>query len=251
MVSRSQGSMPQLPMPTIAGQSNVRVAGDSNRKFDGRNDTRPTTPFPTRGRRWRGEIFCAESSRQRSVHEKTVPRQPHRQRISNFVSKKMCVLEIDLEIVEALPDKADKRKNVLISNSPSFFLPAADEVVFSTHLAYARLLVGISVGIYRYDSPRGLLQPSDMNSVGGPETLQSFTSFATRTPSRLDVRFFIANFHQLPPVETTLDLALFWGFAKYPCPRRHQHLALTDLKAARPSPPRSNRCFITAADCCY
>lgn len=46
--------------------------------------------------------------------------------VSSFISKILCVLEIDLEIDEALPDKADERKNVTISNSPEIFgFPAA------------------------------------------------------------------------------------------------------------------------------
>lgn len=41
--------------------------------------------------------------------------------VSNIVSKKMCTLEIDLEIAEALPDKAHKPKRLPISKSPDIF----------------------------------------------------------------------------------------------------------------------------------
>ncbi|MBW5806668.1 hypothetical protein FOZ70_18200 [Burkholderia sp. COPS] len=41
--------------------------------------------------------------------------------ISNIISKKLCVLEIDLEIAAALPDKAAKPKQVLVSKSPKKF----------------------------------------------------------------------------------------------------------------------------------
>ncbi|CAI9003423.1 hypothetical protein EMIT0158MI4_60170 [Burkholderia ambifaria] len=51
--------------------------------------------------------------------------------------------------------------------------------------------VGIFVGIYAVCSLEYRTVAKDMNSVGGPESLQSFTSFATRTPSRLAVRGFL------------------------------------------------------------
>ncbi|NRD81415.1 hypothetical protein FG484_01295 [Burkholderia pseudomallei] len=91
--------------------------------------------------------------------------------ISNFISKKIGILEIDLEIVEALPDKAGKRKDVLISNSPEFFLRRQGMVEHgssSTYQAYALSPVGIFVGIYEHPLPEYFLQPRDMNSVGTP-----------------------------------------------------------------------------------
>lgn len=72
-------------------------------------------------RRRRGEILCAKRSRRRAALETTERLLTAGRRISNVVSKKIGVLEIDLEIIKALPDKADKRKNVLVSNSPEFF----------------------------------------------------------------------------------------------------------------------------------
>ncbi|WP_155631967.1 hypothetical protein [Burkholderia cepacia] len=41
--------------------------------------------------------------------------------ISNAISKKICVLEIDLEITTSFPDKAHKQKRVFISKSPNIF----------------------------------------------------------------------------------------------------------------------------------
>ncbi|MCV9913321.1 hypothetical protein [Burkholderia pseudomallei] len=62
-----------------------------------------------------------------------------------------------MEIVEALPDKADKRKNVLISNSPEFFSSGGETRKAcgtpSTRPAYAPLSVGTFVGMSGQSSP--------------------------------------------------------------------------------------------------
>ncbi|WP_155633901.1 hypothetical protein [Burkholderia cepacia] len=52
-----------------------------------------------------------------------------------------------MEIVKALPDKADRRQTVRISNSPDYFLPSANEVAHGGPSANALLLVGTFVGI--------------------------------------------------------------------------------------------------------
>lgn len=95
-----------------------------------------------------------------------------RHRISNVVSKKVCVLEIDLEITKALPDKAHKRKRVCISKSPDIFAPGDGTRLRTMPLydcrAYADAAVGIFVGIYETPSLDWHIQPCDMNSVGGP-----------------------------------------------------------------------------------
>lgn len=41
--------------------------------------------------------------------------------VSNFISKKLCILEIDLEITTALPDKAYRPIQPPISKSPNIF----------------------------------------------------------------------------------------------------------------------------------
>ena len=96
-------------------------------------------------------------------------------RISRFVSKKMCTLEIDLEIVTALPDKAHKPKRVLISKSPDIFASSGTAglrtALPSTYQAYADAPVGIFVGIYGSSSLGEHVQPRDMNSVGTPVTI--------------------------------------------------------------------------------
>lgn len=93
-----------------------------------------------------------------------------RPRISNFVSKKLCVLEIDLEIVEALPDKADKRKVELVSNSPEFFASGCKTPPRNAFRQLIRamlccLLVFLLVSTDR-DRPTVALQRRDANSVG-------------------------------------------------------------------------------------
>ena len=74
-----------------------------------------------------------------------------RHRISNIVSKKVCVLEIDLEITKALPDKAHKRKRAFISKSPDIFAPSGGITLLIMPVydcrAYADTPVGIFVGI--------------------------------------------------------------------------------------------------------
>lgn len=47
-----------------------------------------------------------------------LPNEPH---ISKAISKKMCTLEIDLEMTRALPDKAYRPKQLSISKSPDIF----------------------------------------------------------------------------------------------------------------------------------
>ncbi|WP_124604987.1 hypothetical protein [Burkholderia sp. Bp9142] len=52
--------------------------------------------------------------------------------ISNIISKKICDLEIDLEITAALPDKAHKPKRVFISKSPDIFASGGTTKVRTT-----------------------------------------------------------------------------------------------------------------------
>ncbi|CAI9003400.1 hypothetical protein EMIT0158MI4_60169 [Burkholderia ambifaria] len=61
------------------------------------------------GRRWRGDL-CAQRSRRRSDSRDDDANNVRHPSVSNLVSKKMYVLEIDLETVTALPDKADEPK---------------------------------------------------------------------------------------------------------------------------------------------
>lgn len=100
-----------------------------------------------------------------------------RHRISNVVSKKVCVLEIDLEITKALPDKAHKRKRGGISKSPDIFAPGdgtrLDTMPLYDCRAYADTTVGIFVGIYETLSLDWHIQPRDMNSVGDQPSFQT------------------------------------------------------------------------------
>lgn len=79
-------------------------------------------------------------------------------RISKVISNKLCVLEIDLEIVKALPDKAHKPKRGSISKSPDIFSSGGTTrlciATHSTDRAYADVSVGISVGTYEMHTPK-------------------------------------------------------------------------------------------------
>ncbi|WP_175771444.1 hypothetical protein [Burkholderia ambifaria] len=71
--------------------------------------------------------------------------------ISNVISKKMCTLEIDLEITTALPDKAHRPKRRSISKSPDIFVSGGAVALLTASAfgcsAYANASVGIFVGI--------------------------------------------------------------------------------------------------------
>lgn len=106
--------------------------------------------------------------------------------VSNTISKKMCVLEIDLEIAAALPDKGHRSYREFLSKSPDIFASGGTTrsrtALPSGNRAYANTSVGTFVGIYEVTSSRWLVQRSDMNSVGDQPC--SVPSGFTTTPAQ-------------------------------------------------------------------
>lgn len=104
-----------------------------------------------RVRRGAGDSFARAFQRVGEVCKMTEMARRGLPRISRFVSKKMCTLEIDLEIATALPDKAHKPKRVFISKSPDVFASGdptrLQTAPLSTYRTYADAPVGIFVGI--------------------------------------------------------------------------------------------------------
>lgn len=66
-------------------------------------------------------VLCAQRSRRRGNSQRRRADAIAQQPVSNFISKKLCTLEIDLEITTSLPDKAYRPIQPPISKSPNIF----------------------------------------------------------------------------------------------------------------------------------
>lgn len=107
--------------------------------------------------------------------------------LQHYLQEK-CVLEIDLEIVAALPDKVHRSYRGFLSKSPNIFASGgatrSRTALPSGHRAYANTSVGTFVGIYEVTSSRWLVQRSDMNSVGGPVMLPTIPEIHKKSPAQ-------------------------------------------------------------------
>lgn len=163
-------------------------------------------------RRGAGDSFARAFQRVGAVCKMTEMARWSLPRISRFVSKKMCTLEIDLEIATALPDKAHKPKRVFISKSPDIFASCDPTRLHtappSTYRTYADAPVGIFAGIYRSPSLRERMQPRDMNSVGDQLASQSLPRLPKKNRRALLCGFFCC--HHCPQLPNTSQAP--WGY---------------------------------------
>ncbi len=209
-----------------------------------------------RVRRGAGDSFARAFQRVGAVCKMTEMARRGLPRISRFVSKNMCTLEIDLEIAAALPDKAHKPKRVFISKSPEIFSSGGTTRLRtappSTYRTYADAPVGIFVGIYRSTSLRERMQPRDMNSVGdqpSPKPPSRFTRTSPLRPRLVPL--------YLPALPETL--AIFVGISRYQQylsrTRRYRVSSLTHqhwppqlaLSAPPPATGEARRCWTAAS----
>lgn len=93
-----------------------------------------------------------------------------------------------MEITSSLPDKAHKPIRRIISKSPDISASGGTarslKEPSSNDRAYAVAPVGIFVGIYGMPSPEDQIQPSDMNSVGGPVMLPTIPEIHKKSPAQ-------------------------------------------------------------------
>ncbi|WP_157655214.1 hypothetical protein [Burkholderia ubonensis] len=125
-------------------------------------------------------------------------------RFSNNISKKMCVLEIDLELAKPVPDKADKLNRKSVSKSPENFASGGTK---NGHVqrrpvpatVYPYVSVGISVGISLLVGPLTGFRYRDMNSVGDQISPKVLNVSHENPAGRGFAGFFVARSRIRPP----------------------------------------------------